>query len=272
MNELPSISVIMPVYNAAPYLKQAIESILSQTFSDFEFIIINDGSSDGSENIIRSYSDTRIVCLRNEQNSGLVFTLNKGIDAARGKYIARMDGDDISLPERFSKQIDFLEKNTGAMIVASTILLVDENNSETGVWKDDRKYISPRAIHSFLPINNCISHPTVFARSALLKKYKYNPAQYLSEDYDLWLRITSDGIPIYKIDEPLVRHRFLKNSFTRTTGSNHFFKLAKVKWVFVKQQIKKGNINAFMFKTVFYAGLFVLKGIGKSIKQQSGAR
>src|SRR5215218_8078213 len=98
---MPKISVILPVYNAEKYLKAAIDSILNQTFPDFELLIINDGSSDGSEKIIKSYTDNRIVYVKNGENSGLINTLNKGIDLATGEFIARMDGDDIAVPERF---------------------------------------------------------------------------------------------------------------------------------------------------------------------------
>ena len=101
MNQKSLISVLMPVYNVEKYLQEAIESILNQTYSNFEFLIINDGSSDKSGEIINSYNDSRIVYLQNNKNKGLVYTLNYGISLAKGEYIARMDGDDISLPDRF---------------------------------------------------------------------------------------------------------------------------------------------------------------------------
>lgn len=105
----PAISVLMPVYNSEKYLNEAIESILNQTFVDFEFIIINDASNDNSENIIESYQDSRIKYFKNEKNLGVAKTLNKGLKLAQGKYIARMDSDDISLPERLYKQFKFME-------------------------------------------------------------------------------------------------------------------------------------------------------------------
>src|SRR3989338_7703392 len=101
----PAISVIMPVYNGEKYLREAIESILNQSFSDFELFIINDGSTDGTAGIIASFHDPRIVYLKNESNLGLSRSYNRGIDAARGKYIARMDADDMSIPKRFERQI-----------------------------------------------------------------------------------------------------------------------------------------------------------------------
>lgn len=101
------VSVVLPAYNAELYLKEAIDSVLSQTFTDFELIILNDGSIDRTEEIILSYNDSRIVYVKNEKNLGLIGTLNKGINLAKGKYIARMDADDICLPERFKNRLIF---------------------------------------------------------------------------------------------------------------------------------------------------------------------
>ncbi len=109
----PKVTVLMPVYNAEKYLKTAIESILKQTFSDFELLIINDGSTDGSEEIIRSFNDKRIRLFNNEQNLGIIKTLNKGLNLAKGEYIIRMDADDISLPDRLELQVKYMEENPG---------------------------------------------------------------------------------------------------------------------------------------------------------------
>ena len=117
-----AVSVIMPVYNAEAFLSQAIDSILGQTFSDFEFIIINDGSTDRSKEIINSYPDKCIVYLENEINKGLVFTLNRAIAAANGEYIARMDSDDICLPERLDTQKKFLDQHVDIALAASPVI------------------------------------------------------------------------------------------------------------------------------------------------------
>src|SRR5688500_8514963 len=105
----PLVSVLMPVYNAEAYVSEAIQSILQQTYKNFEFLIINDGSTDNSEKLINTFSDSRIRYIRNSENIKLVATLNKGIDLSVGKYLVRMDADDISLPERLQKQVDFME-------------------------------------------------------------------------------------------------------------------------------------------------------------------
>ncbi len=108
-SHVPKLSVVMPLYNAARYLRPAIESILNQTYTDFEFIIVDDCSTDETPAILDSYPDPRIVRLRNPQNLGIVGALNRGLEAARGQYIARMDGDDIALAERFAQQVAWLD-------------------------------------------------------------------------------------------------------------------------------------------------------------------
>jgi len=127
----PVISVLMPVFNAEKDLRQAIDSILNQSFTDFEFLIINDGSTDDSVNIIRSFTDPRIRLIQNPQNLGLVPTLNRGLAEACGKYIARMDADDISEPERFASQIVLLEK-TPADICGGLFRIIDSEGKVTG--------------------------------------------------------------------------------------------------------------------------------------------
>ncbi|MBZ0310357.1 MAG: glycosyltransferase, partial [Anaerolineae bacterium] len=120
---MPEISVVMSVYNGEAYLKQAVESILNQTFPDFEFIILNDCSIDRTANILQDYAerDSRIKILHNEQNLGLTASLNRGLRAAQGAYIARQDADDISLPTRFAEQVHFLNQNPDVVLVSGNI-------------------------------------------------------------------------------------------------------------------------------------------------------
>ena len=261
----PKISVIMPVYNASPYLREAIQSILSQTFTDFECIIINDGSTDQSENIILSFSDNRIRYAKNQSNSGLVFTLNKGIDMATGEWIARMDGDDISLPDRFEKQFHYLNQNPEMEVLATRVKLIDENGFAIGSWKDDERAITPEQIRLYLPKNNCIAHPTIMMKTSLLKKYRYNSRQSQAEDYDLWLRLSSDQVSIHKLDEALVKHRILPSSFTRKNRQNIYYKLALTKYRFGVDALKKGKLNAFVIRSVLHSFLDFIKGSIKTL-------
>src|SRR5690606_17712108 len=124
--------VILPVYNAEKYVKEAIESVLNQTYKHVEFLIINDGSTDTSKEIILQFDDPRIRYIENEQNIQLIKTLNKGIDLAKGKYIARMDADDRCSIHRFQKQIDFLERNPSYVLCGTWATIIDSNGTKTG--------------------------------------------------------------------------------------------------------------------------------------------
>jgi glycosyltransferase involved in cell wall biosynthesis len=261
----PVISVVMPAYNCAGFLRESLDSLVGQTFSDFELIIINDGSTDNTADIIRSYKDDRIIYAENSKNEGLAFTLNRGIDLARGHYIARMDGDDICLPQRFQQQFNFFNAHPHVEILAAWIELMDEDGKFIGYWAEEKNANTPQKIRSQLAKDNCIAHPTVMAKADLLKKYKYNTAQS-AEDYDLWLRITADNIPVYKLEEVLVRHRINRNSFTRQRQKNVFLNIARTKWVFVRQELSKGKFNGFIVKTFFYMLLDRVKGIVKMMK------
>lgn len=262
----PTISVVLPAFNCEKYIAKAIDSVLQQTFTDFEFIIINDGSTDHTEEMINSYSDTRISYQTNNTNKGLVFTLNRGVDLARGKYIARMDGDDICFPERFKEQLNYLQENSNVDILATVVTLIDENDQPSGIWDSDKKNISEEDIRKQLPKNNCIAHPTVMGKTEIFKKYKYNSKQSQSEDYDLWLRMMNDGVIIHKLAEPLLLHRILAGSFTRANKQNVFWKIAETQLRFSWQQFRKGKLSLFSWKSFLYGCFNMVKGFFKQIK------
>ncbi len=259
MSEIP-VTVLLPVYNCERYLAQAIRTVLNQSFKDFELLIINDGSTDSSEAIIGSFGDPRIRYLKNETNQGLVNTLNRGLAAAAGKYIARMDGDDLMNENRLRLQLDFLLENPSFALVASTVELINEAGDFTGYWEQDKNNLTPGAIHRNLPKYNCIGHPTIMARSEILKKFSYLASQKLAEDYDLWLRMAAEGYQIAKLNQPLVQHRILGNSFTRTRKYNFLTRIGFVQVRFFYHQLIKGRLNYFVFKTLFFGGLNILKG------------
>jgi glycosyltransferase involved in cell wall biosynthesis len=263
----PVISIVMPFYNAAPYLAEAVKSILDQTFSNFEFIIINDGSTDGSEKIIQSFSDKRIKYIVNPENRGLVYSLNKGLDAAEGSLIARMDGDDISMPERLERQFEYLRMHPEADLVASQVQLINEKGQLTGFWKEDRDNNSPELIKEFLSVNNCIAHPTILAKADVIQRLRYREVQGQAEDYDLWLRWVSAGKTIHKIEKVLLQHRILPNSFTRSRQKNVFFKLADTKFRFTGHEVRELRFNLFVFRTFIFAVSDLIKGTGKFFKQ-----
>lgn len=264
----PIISVVMPVYNGEKYLSEAIDSILYQTYTDFEFIILNDGSTDNTEEIILSYDDPRIVYVKNEENLQIVETLNKGIALAKGKYIARMDADDISLPERFEKQLDILENHLSVQVIFSIVELVNENGVTIGSWKDDVDCHTQESMYSFLPRKNCFSHPSVMIRKDVAKNYLYINSKN-SEDYNLWLRMMSDGIVFYKIVKPLVKYRVLDTSVTRVSNKNGYGAYKKnilAKFYHLVYKAKKLSMNEFdknVFKYMFIDLITMVKEVVK---------
>lgn len=268
MTNPPAISVIFPVYNGEAYLQQAIQSVLEQSFRDFELIIINDGSTDNSEKIIFSFNDPRIIYLKNESNSGLIFTLNRAIALAKGNYIARMDADDICLSERLEKQKDFLDKNPEIDVVGSLIRFIDENSQPDGQPVFDKKTISNESIRKILPTENSFSHPTIMARSAILKEFKYKSYQKNIEDYDLWLRLQNNHKKMAKIPEVLLLYRIHSESITlaHLKKRNFFFAHFSMKRKFLWHEIVSGRINSFTFRVLFAAVMDVIKGTGKAVK------
>lgn len=207
--KIPKISVVMPVYNGENYLTEAIDSILSQTFTDFELLIINDGSSDRSEQIIQSYPDDRIVYIKNEKNIGLIKTLNKGLDLAKGEYIARMDQDDISHPERFSRQVALLEENLEIGVCGTWFTLFSENGKDRVIKHPE----SHKSIKIGLIIKSLIGHPTVMMRKNAMNNYRYDVNYQAAEDYELWtrlIRITK----FHNIQESLLQYRLHDTNMT----------------------------------------------------------
>ncbi|TCJ17456.1 glycosyltransferase [Flaviaesturariibacter flavus] len=240
----PTVSVLLPVYNAGRYLREAIDSVLAQTFTDFELLVLNDGSTDDSEAIIESYKDPRLKHLANDKNRGLIYTLNRGIGLAQGRYFARMDADDVCHPERFARQVEFLESNEAA-VVATTLEMMDEAGAPLPPWADDRACISPSQIREKLLRDNCIAHPSVMGRAEIFKKYRYQEDQKEAEDYDLWLRLVADGHVIAKLNEPLLRYRVLAGGLTRREGLNAFERLARTKGKFLARRKADGTMNEY---------------------------
>lgn len=213
------ISVLMPVYNAESYLREAIDSILAQTFDDFELIIIDDGSTDQSVLIVNSYDDRRVKLFTKVANEGIVETLNKGISLCSGEYIARMDADDVSLPRRLELQQQYLDMHPDVAMVAVKAAFINHLGVESGSWPQDRSTTSYEQIRRLLPKTNCIVHPSVMIRGTIARTYRYSKNQRTTEDYDLWLRLAADNHKIEKIDEILIKYRVHKDSITSKSNS-----------------------------------------------------
>lgn len=272
----------MPVYNASRYLKEAIQSILNQTYRDFEFIIINDGSTDDSSEIIQSFSDTRIRFINNEKNLGIIQSRNIGLEAARGFYIANMDADDISLPERFQKQLAYMESNPETVILSTRLVLVNEKNEETGIWPEDYHCITATDIKNTLPVINCIGQPTIMMRADVIKQIRYNDRFKANEDWGLWLQVLSQGGVIQKLPDVLLRYRQHSASITATANTTGVdkklirfksryirYKLFKDKFHGTDKQVLRSlikDIARLLFKIVsprFYNFLFRVKSLDK---------
>ncbi|MBL7812070.1 MAG: glycosyltransferase [Bacteroidetes bacterium] len=200
----PVISVIMPVYNCAGYIKAALESILNQTETDLECIVIDDVSADGTVEIAKSFKDNRLIVIEKETHSGYTNSLNLGISQACGKYIARMDGDDFSDRHRLERQRIFLDENPDTGICGTWYHI-----PETG--KTVKTPMSHRAICTTLIWHNCLAHPSVMMRKSLLTKVSYNPAYEPAEDYLLWIQLA--GITkLANIPEVLLNYRMHDDS------------------------------------------------------------
>ena len=269
MSSQPLVSVIMPVYNSSAFLGEAIDSILAQTFADFEFIIINDGSSDDSEVVILSYHDDRIRFIKNEKNEGLIYSLNKGLAEANGKYIARMDADDICLPERLEKQYTWLEQHPATAVAGCHISFINEVGKVTGEWQDDITTPTYHAIKKKIVWLNCIAHPSVMMRAEIIKNYQYQSNQKNAEDYDLWLTVLADGHVIEKVPEKLLLYRVHNTSITERIlkKSNAYLIQFSCKQKFIAKRINNGKWGKFESKillTTIYNGIM---GIGKNIKR-----
>ncbi len=198
------ITVLMPVFNAERWLKQAIESILQQTFTDFEFLIIDDGSTDSSRNIIQSYEDSRINLVLNSDNRGLIYSLNHGLSLAKGKYIARMDADDISLPERLKIQYNFMEAHEKVVLSSGFAEKIDPSGKSLEIMTPP---VSDAEIKTKLYFASPIIHPlAIYHKHKALEVKGYQEDHKYAEDYGLWLKMAKAG-ELANIPEIMLQYR-----------------------------------------------------------------
>jgi glycosyltransferase involved in cell wall biosynthesis len=205
----PKITVLLPVYNCELYVQTAVESILHQTYADFELLIIDDASTDATVSIIKKLDDSRIQLIEKPVNSGYTRSLNHGLQLAKGQYIARMDGDDISFPERFAQQIAYLDAHPEVMVCGTTYKIVG----------NDKRITLPEN-HEALKIGllwgNCISHPSVMIRKKILDDHsiQYDTSKEPAEDYHLWVRLLSLG-KLHNLQEVLLEYRLYGDQVSR---------------------------------------------------------
>jgi glycosyltransferase involved in cell wall biosynthesis len=226
---IPVVSVVMSVYNGEQFLQQAVESILVQTLRDFEFIIINDGSTDCTGEILERFTDERIVRM-NQAHAGLTSTLNRGLSAARGDYIARIDADDMAQPERLEKQLAFLRNNPDIILVGSNCYNIDRNGTilSTTEFPCDSAHIKWRLL-----FHNCIPHSSVmFHKEVIMKLGGYDNAITCAQDYDLWLRVAEKN-DIAGALEPLICYRIPMEgtiSWDRAATQQHMAKQIQLRF------------------------------------------
>ena len=223
MQNQPLVSVLMPVYNCENYILEAVESILQQTYSNFELLLIDDCSTDATVDKIKSLSDDRIQLIVKPKNSGYTESLNYGLQIAKGKYIARMDGDDISLPTRFEKQVAFLEAHDDVVVCGSAFETLHDNFYIAVPQSNDEIKVGM--------LQECkIGHPTVMMRTSFLREHQltYNTKMEPAEDYDLWIRMIHFG-KFHNLQESLLKYRVHQNQVSSIRNQTQIDIALKIK-------------------------------------------
>ncbi len=208
----PELSIIMPLYNSELFVGEAVESLLGQSYGDFELIIVNDSSEDHSLKVLQKFNDPRINILHNETNQGIVFSRNKGLKAATGDFVAPFDSDDVAMPDKFKLQIDFLKKNTGYGMIGSWVRMIDEKgNLQKKRWKLNAK---PEQIPAILLFRNYFVQSAVTMRREAIPKQGYRKGYDLVEDWMMWHEIVKKH-PVWNYPDYLVKYRIHKSSNTQ---------------------------------------------------------
>lgn len=247
------LSVIMSVYNGEQYLAEALDSILNQSFGDFELILIDDASTDQSQRIIEKYciQDSRIIPIYNQNNVGLTTNLNAGIRKSRGELIARMDADDIAFPLRFETQINYLESHPGVDLVGSAAVVIDGHGQELSLRSMPEIH---NDIISMLPKANPITHPTVMFRKDRFERIDfYNENYRIIQDYEMWFRAAGKGLKFHNLPESLLAYRVDKNYINRR--SMHY------RWCDFKLRIKSFKFIDLPYLKYYYALIPLVLGI-----------
>ncbi|HEY9177284.1 MAG TPA: glycosyltransferase family 2 protein [Flavipsychrobacter sp.] len=210
-NTTPAITVLLPAYNAAEYIREAIDSVLNQTFTDFELLIINDGSTDNTENIIRQYSDARIR-LHSQPNTGLVGALNKGLELAKGELIARFDADDVCYPERLQLQYDFMKANPDYILIGSEADYMEEDGSYIFTFKFNA-YTDAEIRALNYTVCPFIHASVMFYKQDVTELGGYDKGAITFEDHLLWWKLIQRG-KVKNMELPLIKVRFNPDSVT----------------------------------------------------------
>lgn len=221
---MATISVLMPVYNGEKYIKETIDSVLNQTFENFEFIIVNDGSTDNTKNIIESYKDNRIKLYNLDRNMGVGYASNFAVNKAKGKYVARADSDDIYHPDRLLLQKRFLDDNPDIALAKTFVeYFGDENTRKTERYntiktiteRNKNDFMTPEEISQELYFQSCIPHTTIMIRTEVMKKFGYENLR-CCEDYNLFYKMNIEGYKMGTVTKYLAKVRVSNSSITAT--------------------------------------------------------
>ncbi|MCD4813554.1 glycosyltransferase [bacterium] len=246
--EHPKVSVIMPVYNAEKFLPKAIESIVRQTFANFEYIIIDDGSTDQSWAIIQQYAvkDKRIVAKQNQKNLHISRTLNRCLQLAQGEYIARMDADDVSDTQRLAKQVVYMDANPDIGISGGTMILIDEHGDKTGHKR--RYHLTDDKIRKFIFRYSPFCHPAIMVRKRVLDVCgDYNSEYDWAEDYELYFRL-GQQTKFGNIQDVLLYYRVLEKSITTSRT-----KVMETKTLAIRQKaVREYGYTMTLFDKVYW--------------------
>ena len=228
MNE-PVVSVLMPAFNAEKYIAQAVESILQQNFSNFELIILNDGSTDGTSQIIGGFNDHRICVIHLNENQGLVNARNRLVAAAKGRYIAFLDADDIAMPSRLKKQVHYLDRGEADLCGSACYSLYEG----IGRIKTSKERYTDADIRALITISSPLCNPTVMGKAEIFKKFPYRAGKDYAEDYSLWAELALAGYRFANLKEKLITYRIhdKQTSQVRNAETNTIFSKSRAEYV-----------------------------------------
>ncbi len=235
---MPKVSVIMSVYNAEQFLREAVQSILDQTYKGFEFIIVQDGSTDGTMDILASFADPRIKIIH-QDNIGLTKSLNKAIKISSGEYIARMDADDVSLPKRLEKQVQFLDAHEDVAMCGTQATFLEDEPRSGEIQTQFSVPLSHAAIKKSMLFHNPFIHPSIIMRATVFKKNPYNELYKHMQDYELWTRI----VPFHQtanLPDVLLNYRIVTSGITRLKKKTLRYKIGQlyIRLLFVIRYLK----------------------------------
>jgi GT2 family glycosyltransferase len=216
MSADPRVTVFIPVHNRERYIRVAVNSILAQRYEDFELLIVDDGSTDATLEVLARYSDPRIRVVSNDRNRGIPFTRNRGLELARGEYIALLDSDDHAYPHRLGRQVAYLDRHESIAQVGSWCSFMDADG--TMLKRCRRQPLTPADIHAHLPFHCPVINRTVMARTQVLRELRYDEAFARCQDYDLHARLVRAGHRLANIPEILVCGREHSGRFTGRTA------------------------------------------------------